>query len=54
MLAQYEPCQGKRTLDCLRLGKLTRTSSNAMEMKEEQHVEIEKVKAKRKNKNHKK
>ena len=32
--------RGRRTLGCPRLGRPARASSNAMETKEEQHVEV--------------
>ena len=46
-LAREGPCQGKRTLCCPRLGRPARVSSNAMEMREEQHIEIGKEKVKK-------
>jgi hypothetical protein len=41
-------------LGCPRLGRPARASSNAMETKEEQHVEVGKVRVKRKGKDDKK
>ena len=35
--------QGKHTLGCPRLGRPARAPSNAMETREEQHVEVGKV-----------
>ena len=43
--------RGRRTLGCPRLDRPARTSSNAMKMKEEHHVEIGKARVEIKGKN---
>jgi len=48
MLTREGPRQGKRVKGCPGLGRPARASSNAMETREEQHVEVEKARVKRK------